>query len=124
MAFPPEFLEEIRRRLPLSGVVGRRVRLAKKGREFEGLCPFHNEKTPSFFVNDDKAFYHCFGCGAHGDAIAFTVNTEGLSFPEAVQRLAEEAGLAPPGDGPLRSAPAVPTVHREPPPPREPDGLR
>jgi DNA primase len=93
VAFPPEFLEEIRRRLALSGVVGRRVRLAKKGREFEGLCPFHNEKTPSFFVNDDKAFYHCFGCGAHGDAISFVINTEGLSFPEAVEKLAEEAGL-------------------------------
>ena len=96
MAFPPEFLEEIRRRLPLSGVVARRVRLVKKGREFEGLCPFHNEKTPSFFVNDDKAFYHCFGCGAHGDAISFVINTEGLSFPEAVEKLAEEAGLEVP----------------------------
>jgi len=93
VAFPPEFLEELRRRLPLSGVVARRVRLAKKGRELEGLCPFHNEKTPSFFVNDDKAFYHCFGCGAHGDAISFVINTEGLSFPEAVEKLAEEAGL-------------------------------
>jgi DNA primase len=93
VAFPPEFLEEIRRRLPLSAIVGRRLRLAKKGREFEGLCPFHNEKTPSFFVNDDKAFYHCFGCGAHGDAISFVINTESLSFPEAVEKLAEEAGL-------------------------------
>jgi DNA primase len=93
MAFPPSFLEELRRRIALSGVVGRRVRLAKKGREFEGLCPFHNEKSPSFFVNDEKAFYHCFGCGAHGDVIGFVMNTEGLSFPETVERLAGEAGL-------------------------------
>src|SRR5579862_2643134 len=96
LAIPPEFLEELRRRLTLSGVVGKRVRLTKKGREFEGLCPFHNEKTPSFFVNDDKAFYHCFGCGAHGDAVSFVINTEGLSFPEAVERLAGEAGLEVP----------------------------
>ncbi len=81
MPIPPDFLEELRRRLTLSSVVAKRVRLAKKGREFEGLCPFHNEKTPSFFVNDDKAFYHCFGCGAHGDVLSFVINTEGLSFP-------------------------------------------
>ena len=96
MAIPPEFLEELRRRVTLSGVIGKRVRLTKKGREFEGLCPFHNEKTPSFFVNDDKAFYHCFGCGAHGDAVSFVINTEGLSFPEAVERLAGEVGLEVP----------------------------
>lgn len=103
MAFPPDFLDELRRRLPLSGVVGRRVKLVRKGREFTGLCPFHNEKSPSFFVNDDKAFYHCFGCGAHGDAITFVMNTEGLEFPEAVDRLAGQAGLEVP-----RQAPADP----------------
>jgi DNA primase len=96
LPIPPDFLEELRRRLTLSSVVAKRVRLAKKGREFEGLCPFHNEKTPSFFVNDDKAFYHCFGCGAHGDVLSFVINTEGLSFPEAVERLAGEAGLEVP----------------------------
>ena len=96
MPIPPDFLEELRRRLTLSSVVAKRVRLTKKGREFEGLCPFHNEKTPSFFVNDDKAFYHCFGCGAHGDVLSFVINTEGLSFPEAVERLAGEAGLEVP----------------------------
>lgn len=96
LPIPPDFLEELRRRLTLSSVVAKRIRLTKKGREFEGLCPFHNEKTPSFFVNDDKAFYHCFGCGAHGDVLSFVINTEGLSFPEAVERLAGEAGLEVP----------------------------
>ena len=74
-------------------MVGRRVRLVKKGREFSGLCPFHNEKSPSFFVNDDKGFFHCFGCGAHGDVIGFMMRADSLGFPEAVEHLAQEAGL-------------------------------
>ena len=93
MAFPDSFLEEIRNRVPLSGVVGRSVRLIKRGREFTGLCPFHNEKSPSFTVNDDKGFFHCFGCGAHGDVIGFVMRNGGLAFPEAVEQLAGEAGL-------------------------------
>lgn len=96
MAFPDSFLEELRNRLPLSGVVGRSVRLVKRGREFTGLCPFHNEKSPSFTVNDDKGFFHCFGCGAHGDVIGFVMRNSGLAFPEAVEQLAQEAGLAVP----------------------------
>ncbi|WDU58222.1 DNA primase [Pseudemcibacter aquimaris] len=96
MGFTPDFLDEIRNRLPVSDVVGRKVRLTRKGREHTGLCPFHNEKTPSFTVNDDKGFYHCFGCGAHGDVINFTLETEGLSFPETVERLAGQAGLQMP----------------------------
>ncbi|WP_321397486.1 DNA primase [Emcibacter sp.] len=96
MGFSPDFLEEIRSRLPASEVVGKKVRLVRKGREHSGLCPFHNEKSPSFTVNDDKAFYHCFGCGAHGDIIRFVTETEGLSFPEAVERLAGQAGLPMP----------------------------
>lgn len=96
MGFTPDFLDEIRNRLPVSDVIGRKVRLVRKGREFSGLCPFHNEKTPSFTVNDDKAFYHCFGCGAHGDVINFVLETEGLSFPETVERLAGQAGLQMP----------------------------
>src|SRR3984957_10717244 len=100
LPIPLDFLEELRRRLILSCVVSKRVRLTKKGREFEGLCPFHNEKTPSFFVNDDKALYHCFGCGAHGDVLSFVINTEGLSFPEAVERLAGEAGMEVPRSAP------------------------
>ncbi|MCC3861453.1 DNA primase [Emcibacteraceae bacterium Y4] len=96
MGFTPDFLDEIRNRLPVSDVVGRKVRLTRKGRDHTGLCPFHNEKTPSFTVNDDKGFYHCFGCGAHGDVINFTLETEGLSFPETVERLAGQAGLQMP----------------------------
>ena len=96
MAFPPKFLDEIRARLACSEVIGRRVRLVKKGREHSGLCPFHNEKTPSFTVNDDKGFFHCFGCGAHGDVIGFAMRIDNLSFPEAVERLAGEAGLEMP----------------------------
>ena len=100
MAFPPQFLDELRARLPVSEVVGRKVRLVRKGREHSGLCPFHNEKTPSFTVNDEKAFYHCFGCGQHGDVITFVMETEGLSFPEAVERLASQAGLQVPQSSP------------------------
>src|SRR5215831_16663065 len=97
MAFPPGFLDELRARLSLSDIVGRKVALKRRsGAEHAGLCPFHNEKTPSFTVNDKKGFFHCFGCGAHGDAAGFTMKTEGLSFPEAVEKLAREAGLAVP----------------------------
>lgn len=100
MSFTPQFLDEIRARLRVSDVVGRRVKLTKKGREYSGLCPFHNEKTPSFTVNDDKAFFHCFGCGEHGDVIGFVMKTEGASFPEAVEKLAGEAGLEVPRQSP------------------------
>ncbi len=96
MAFPPRFLDELRQRLSLAEVVGRRVKLIRRGREFTGLCPFHNEKTPSFAVVEEKGFYHCFGCGAHGDVIGFTMQTENLSFPEAVEQLARRAGLEVP----------------------------
>jgi DNA primase len=100
MAFPPQFLDELRARLPVSEVVGRKVRLVRKGREHSGLCPFHNEKTPSFTVNDEKGFYHCFGCGAHGSVIDFAMETEGLPFPEAVEKLAGQAGLQVPQSSP------------------------
>lgn len=100
MAFTPDFLEELRSRLTLSDVIGRKVALKRKGREFQGLCPFHNEKTPSFTVNDRKGFYHCFGCGAHGDVVGFVMQSEGLSFPDAVERLARDAGLALPAATP------------------------
>jgi DNA primase len=91
--YPPELLEEIRTRLPASAVVGRKVRLKKAGREWKGLSPFNAEKTPSFYVNDQKQFYHCFSSGKHGDIFTFLMETEGLSFPEAVERLAGEAGV-------------------------------
>ena len=101
MSFPPSFLEELRARLPLSGIVGKRVRLIKAGREYKGCCPFHHEKTPSFYVNDDKRFYHCFGCGAHGDVIGFAMRHDGQSFPEVVENLAAQAGLSVPQDTPV-----------------------
>ncbi|MFD2235607.1 DNA primase, partial [Phaeospirillum tilakii] len=104
MAFPPSFLEELRTRLSLVAVVGRRVKLTRKGREHLGLCPFHNEKTPSFTVNEDKGFYHCFGCGAHGDVIAFEMQAGNLGFTEAVERLASEAGLEIPRPTPEAQA--------------------
>ena len=96
MAFPPGFLDELRSRISLSGLVGRRVKLVRRGREYAGLCPFHHEKTPSFYVVEDKNFFHCFGCGAHGDAIGFVMRADNLDFLEAVEKLAGEAGLAVP----------------------------
>lgn len=113
MSFPPEFLDNLRARLPVSSVVGKRVRLAKKGREYSGLCPFHNEKSPSFFVNDEKGFYHCFGCGAHGDAIGFVMQSDNLGFAEAIERLAGEAGLEVPKTTPSdpKRAERLKTLH-------------
>jgi DNA primase len=100
MAFTPGFLDELRSRVSLAEMVGRRVRLQKRGREFTGLCPFHKEKTPSFHVVEDKGFYHCFGCGAHGDVIGFAMQTQNLGFREAVEELARAAGLQVPRDTP------------------------
>ena len=108
MAVPPEFIEDLRQRVPLSDVVGRRVKLTRKGRRHSGLCPFHAEKTPSFSVVDDDGFYHCFGCGVHGDAISFLREMDGLEFMEAVERLAEMAGLAVP-----RAIPQDPAASRQ-----------
>ena len=108
MAVPPEFIEDLRQRVPLSDVVGRRVKLVRKGRRHSGLCPFHAEKTPSFSVVDDDGFYHCFGCGVHGDAISFLREMDGLEFMEAVERLAEMAGLAVP-----RTVPQDPAASRQ-----------
>jgi DNA primase len=98
MALPPQFLDELRARTPLSAVIGRRVRLARSGRQWKGCCPFHGEKTPSFYVYDDH--YHCFGCGAHGDAIGFVMQSQGAGFMEAVEQLASEAGLEVPKPSP------------------------
>jgi DNA primase len=100
MAFPPGFLDELRSRISLSALIGRRVKLERRGRELAGLCPFHNEKTPSFYVAEDKNFFHCFGCGAHGDVIGFVMRAEALDFLEAVEKLAGEAGLAVPQSTP------------------------
>ena len=100
MSFTPQFLDEIRARISLADIVGSKVKLQRRGREWIGLCPFHNEKSPSFSVVEDKDFYHCFGCGAHGDVIGFVMRTESLSFPETVEKLAGEAGLALPVTSP------------------------
>ena len=93
MRFDEHLLDEIKSRLRLSDVIGRTVKLRRQGREFAGLSPFTKEKTPSFYVNDEKGFYHCFSSGKHGDLITFLQETERLSFPEAVERLAAEAGV-------------------------------
>jgi DNA primase len=94
--FTPAFLDQIRDNLTLSDLLRGRIKLTRAGREFKGCCPFHNEKTPSFYVNDDKQFYHCFGCGAHGDAIRFLVDHDNMRFPEAVEQLADKAGVPMP----------------------------
>lgn len=93
MRFHSDFPETLRSSLRASEVIGRRVALKKRGKEYMGLCPFHQEKSPSFTVNDEKEFYHCFGCGAHGDIIKFTMETEGLNYAEAVVKLANDFHL-------------------------------
>ncbi len=107
MRFPPQFLDELRARLPVSEVTGRRVRLKRAGREWSGLSPFNQEKTPSFFVNDQKGFFHDFSSGKHGDIFDFTMETEGVTFPEAVERLAQLAGLPMPKMSPEAQAAEV-----------------
>jgi DNA primase len=100
MRFGEDFIEELKSRVKPSDVIGRTVKLRRQGREFAGLSPFNKEKTPSFFVNDEKGFYHCFSSGKHGDVISWFQETEGLSFTEAVERLAGEAGMALPEPDP------------------------
>jgi len=107
MRFGDNFLEELKARVRPSDVVGRHVKLKRQGREFAGLSPFTNEKTPSFFVNDEKGFYHCFSSGKHGDAISFLMEVEGLSFPEAVEALATMAGMEMPKADPQAEARAA-----------------
>ena len=96
MQIQGKFLDTLRSRLSIAEIVGEKVKLVRKGREFVGLCPFHHEKTPSFTVNEEKEFYHCFGCGAHGDAIRFLMEAHNYPFLEAVKELATRAGLALP----------------------------
>ena len=91
-----KFLDELRAKISIADVVGAKVKLTRKGREYTGLCPFHNEKTPSFTVNEAKGFYHCFGCGAHGDIIKFEMDANGLTFMESVEKLAHKIGLEVP----------------------------
>lgn len=96
MSLPKTFLDELRARVPLSDLIGKHIKLTRAGREYKGCCPFHNEKTPSFYVNNEKGFYHCFGCGAHGDVIRFLTDHNNLQFMEAVEQLAGMAGMEVP----------------------------
>ena len=100
MSLSPQFLDELRSRTLLSALVGKSIKITKAGREFRGCCPFHNEKTPSFYVNDEKGFYHCFGCSAHGDAIRWMTDQRGLPFMDAVKELAQAAGMDVPAPDP------------------------
>ncbi|MBV8592908.1 MAG: DNA primase, partial [Caulobacteraceae bacterium] len=104
MRFDDRFLDEVKGRLRLSEVIGRTVKLRRQGREFVGLSPFNKEKSPSFFVNDDKGFFHDFSSGKHGDLIDFLQETERLTFAEAVERLAAEAGVPLPAPDPRAEA--------------------
>ena len=100
MALSPQWLDELRARVTLSSVVMRTTKLTRAGREWKACCPFHDEKTPSFTVSDEKGFYHCFGCGAHGDVIRWMTDQRGLAFMDAVKELAAEAGLEVPAPDP------------------------
>ena len=96
MAISPRFLQDLRDRLTLSEVIGGRIKMTRAGREYKACCPFHSEKSASFYVNDDKQFFHCFGCGAHGDALGFVMRHDNLSFIEAIEQLAVKAGMEVP----------------------------
>lgn len=96
MFFEKDFPDKLRSQILVSEVVGKKVKLKSRGNEFWGLCPFHNENTPSFSVNDQKGFFHCFGCGEHGDIVSFLMKTEGLEYKEAVEKLAEDFGIEVP----------------------------
>src|SRR4029450_12708994 len=100
MSLSIAFLDELRARTTLSAVISPSVKLIKAGREYKACCPFHDEKTPSFTVNDEKGFYHCFGCAAHGDAIRFLTDHRGLPFMDAVKELAGKAGMEVPAMDP------------------------
>jgi DNA primase len=100
LTLTPQWLDELRSRITLSTLIGRTVKITRAGREYKACCPFHNEKTPSFTINDEKGFYHCFGCSAHGDAIRWMTDQRGLSFMDAVKELAAEAGMEVPAADP------------------------
>jgi DNA primase len=100
VSLSPQFLDELRARTSLSALIGRTVKLQRAGREWKACCPFHKEKTPSFYVNDEKSFWHCFGCGVHGDAIRWLTDARGLPFMDAVRELADAAGMEVPAADP------------------------
>src|SRR5688572_11645906 len=93
---PQDFIQSLLARVDIVDVVDRYVKLKKSGANFSACCPFHNEKTPSFTVSATKQFYHCFGCGAHGNAIGFLMEYQGLAYPEAIRMLAESVGMPVP----------------------------
>jgi DNA primase len=93
---PPDFIQTLLARVDIVDVIDRHVRLKKAGTNYKACCPFHNEKTPSFNVSPSKQFYHCFGCGVHGNAIGFVMEYAGLSYPDAIRELAQQAGLEVP----------------------------
>lgn len=101
MSITPQWKDELRARVTLSSVIMRTTKLQRAGREWKACCPFHNEKTPSFTVNDQKGFYHCFGCGAHGDVISWMTDQRGLPFIDAIKELAAQAGMEVPAPDPV-----------------------
>ena len=102
---PQHFIDELIARADIVEIIGARVQLKKAGREFKACCPFHNEKTPSFWVSPDKQFYHCFGCGKHGTVLGFLMDHDHMAFPEAVEELATRLGLEVPHEGAADNAP-------------------
>jgi DNA primase len=109
---PQTFIDELIARADIVEVIGSRVQLKKAGREFKACCPFHNEKSASFWVSPEKQFYHCFGCGAHGTVLRFLMEHDHMAFPEAVEELATRLGLEVPHEG--SSAPGTPRRVDEP----------
>ena len=102
---PDSFIDELLARVDIVDVIERRVTLKKAGREWTACCPFHNERSPSFYVSPAKQFFHCFGCGAHGSAVKFLMDYERLEFPDAVEELAQSVGLTVPREGGREAAP-------------------
>lgn len=111
--FPREFLDELRRRVSMAQLVGQRVQLKKAGRNWKGLCPFHQEKSPSFLVSEDKQIFHCFGCGEGGDCLQFVMKFESVSFREAVEMLAKQVGLELPKNAQDREELSANELHRK-----------
>ena len=105
---PQHFIDELIARADIVEIIGARVQLKKSGREYKACCPFHAEKTPSFWVSPDKQFYHCFGCGKHGTVLGFLMDHDHMAFPEAVEELATRLGLEVPREAPAPTARAVP----------------
>ena len=93
---PQDFIDDLVQRIDVVEVISNRIEIKKAGKEYKGLCPFHTERTPSFTVSQDKGFYHCFGCGAHGTALGFLIDFDRLTFIEAIEELAKIAGVAIP----------------------------